>query len=126
MSFLKSTHFASTFAFSALLLATAATAHYQHLPNGEQNALEREALLEGFGWDVATAEVRTEKIAEGLYVQARFGGQYSSISGKVALSVVTQSGSVPEFLTKAGSLSRWNVVLIRSSSTHWHLMRTAT
>ena len=86
MSFLKSTHVASTFAFSALLLATAATAH-QHLP-GEQNALEREALLEDFGWDVATAEIRTEKIAEGLYVLFGLGGNIAVSVGKDGTLIV--------------------------------------
>ena len=56
MSRLKPIHAASTFVFSTLLLATAAPAH-QHLPE-EHNALEREALLEGFGWDVKTAKCR--------------------------------------------------------------------
>ena len=86
MSFLKSTHVASTFAFSALLLATAATAH-QHLP-GEQNALEREALLEDFGWDVATADIRTEKIAEGLYVLFGLGGNIAVSVGKDGTLIV--------------------------------------
>ena len=80
MSFLKSIHVASTFAFPTLLLTTVATAH-QHFP-GEQNALEREALLEGFGWHVATAEIRTETIAEGLYVLFGLGGNIGVSVGK--------------------------------------------
>ena len=80
MSCLKPIHAASTFFFSTLLLATAALAH-QHLP-AEHNAPEREALLEGFGWDVETAEIRTEKIADGLYVL--FG-----LGGNIAVSVGT-------------------------------------
>ena len=79
MSCLKPIHAASTFFFSTLLLATAALAH-QHLPE-EHNGLEREALLEGFGWNVETAEIRTEKNRRRPICAVRFGGQYRRVGG---------------------------------------------
>ena len=59
MTCLKPIHAASTLVFFTLLFATATLAH-QHPPE-EHTTLERETLLESFGWDVDTAEIRTEK-----------------------------------------------------------------
>ena len=118
MSFLKSIHVASTFAFSTLLSATAATAH-QHLP-GEQNALEREALLEGFGWDVATAEIRTETIAEGLYVLFGLGGNIAVSVGKDGILIVDDQ--LPELADriKAAIAELGSGDIDYVINTHWH------
>ena len=96
MSCLKPIHAASTFVFSTLLFATATLAH-QHLP-AEHNALEREALLEGFGWDVETAEIRTEKIADGLYVLFGLGGNIAVSVGTDGVLIVDDQ--LPELADK--------------------------
>ena len=118
MNFLKSTHFASTFAFSTLLLAAAATGH-QHLP-GEQNTLERKALLEGFGWDVATAEIRTETIAEGLYVLFGLGGNIAVSVGKDGILIVDDQ--LPELADriKAAISELGSGDIDYVINTHWH------
>ena len=48
--------------------ATLVSAH-QH-----ETALGREALLEVFAWDPQTAEITSEKVADGLYVLFGLGG----------------------------------------------------
>ena len=118
MSCLKPIHAASTFVFSTLLFATAAQAH-QHLP-AEHNALEREALLEGFGWDVETAEIRTEKIADGLYVLFGLGGNIAVSVGTDGVLIVDDQ--LPELADKIkaaiAELGSGDIAYV--VNTHWH------
>ena len=36
-------------------------------------------LLESFGWDLATAEIKSEKLGEGFYVLFGIGGKYRGV-----------------------------------------------
>ena len=118
MTCLKPIRAASTLVFSTLLFATATLAH-QHLPE-EHTALERETLLEVFGWDVDTAEIRTEKIADGLYVLFGLGGNIAVSLGTDGVLIVDDqlpelAGKIKATIAELGGGDIDYVV-----NTHWH------
>ena len=56
---------------------------HQHAPS-----LDREALLQGFGWDVDAAEITIEQIADGLYVLFGLGGNIAVSIGPDGVLIV--------------------------------------
>ena len=74
---------------------------HQHLATESQpepTSLSRDALLAGFGWDVETAEIRTEKVAEGLYVLFGLGGNIAVSVGDDGVLIVDDQ--LPELAGK--------------------------
>ena len=61
----------------------AAWAHQHLAPESqpEQAPMSRDELLAGFGWDVNAAEIRAEKVAEGLHVLFGLGGNIAVSMG---------------------------------------------
>ena len=118
MTCLKPIHAASTLVFFTLLFATATLAH-QHPPE-EHTTLERETLLESFGWDVDTAEIRTEKIADGLYVLFGLGGNIAVSLGTDGVLIVDDQ--LPELADKIkaaiAGLGSGDITYV--VNTHWH------
>ena len=118
MNFYKLVSAALTFTSSVLLTPTAALAH-QHLPTG-QFSPERDALLEGFGWDVETAEIRTERVSEGLYVLFGLGGNIAVSIGDDGILIVDDQ--LPELThkikTAIAELGGGDIDYV--VNTHWH------
>ena len=60
--------------FAVLSCPAALVSAHQH-----DTALGRDALLEVFAWDPKTAEITSEKVADGLYVLFGLGRQYRGV-----------------------------------------------
>ena len=94
--------------------ATLVSAH-QH-----DNALGREALLEVFAWDPKTAEITSEKVADGLYVLFGLGGNIAVSIGSDGVLIVDDQ--IPELADKIQSAikglggERIDYIV----NTHWH------
>lgn len=100
----------------AVLCCQAAFAQaHQH-----DTALGREALLEVFAWDAKTAEITTEKVADGLYVLFGLGGNIAVSVGSDGVLIVDDQ--IPELADKIKSaikgLGGDSIDYI--VNTHWH------
>ena len=77
-------------------------------------------MLAGFGWDVETAEIRTEKVAEGLYVLFGLGGNIAVSVGDDGVLIVDDqlpelAGKIKAAIAELGAGGIDYVV-----NTHWH------
>ena len=88
---------------------------HQHAP-----PLDREALLQGFGWDVDAAEITIEQIADGLYVLFGLGGNIAvSIGPDGVLIVDDQLPELADRITSAiEDIGGGGINYI--VNTHWH------
>ena len=89
------------------------------------DAMSRDELLERFGWDLATAEVTTEQVGEGLHVMFGVGGNIAVSIGADGVLIVDDQ--FPEMVPKmraaiealgreTGTGSEIDYVV----NTHWH------
>ena len=106
----------------AYCIIPTAWAHQHLAPESqpEPTPLSRDALLAGFGWDVETAEIRTEKVAEGLYVLFGLGGNIAVSVGDDGVLIVDDqlpelAGKIKAAITELGAGDIDYVV-----NTHWH------
>jgi hypothetical protein len=60
--------------------------------------MSRDELLAGFGWDVNAAEIRAEKVAEGLHVLFGLGGNIAVSMGDDGVLIVDDQ--LPELAGK--------------------------
>lgn len=96
---------------------------HQHLApesQPEPTSLSRDAMLAGFGWDVETAEIRTERVAEGLYVLFGLGGNIAVSVGDDGVLIVDDqlpelAGKIKTAIAELGAGGIDYVV-----NTHWH------
>ncbi len=67
-------------------------------PADAAEELSLDELLARFGWDLATAEIRTEKVADGLYVLFGIGGNIAVSIGEQGVLIVDDQ--FPELMPK--------------------------
>ena len=108
--------FPSAFILLAICCLQAATAlAHQHAP-----PLDREALLQGFEWDVDAAEITAEQVADGLYVLFGLGGNIAVSIGPDGVLIVDDQ--LPELAgrikTAIKGLGGGDINYI--VNTHWH------
>lgn len=108
--------FPSSFILLAICCLQAATAlAHQHAP-----PLDREALLQGFEWDVDAAEITAEQVADGLYVLFGLGGNIAVSIGPDGVLIVDDQ--LPELAgrikTAIKGLGGGDINYI--VNTHWH------
>ncbi|MDG2460644.1 MAG: MBL fold metallo-hydrolase [Luminiphilus sp.] len=98
----------------SLLQAQGLLAH-QHAPT-----VDRGALLKGFGWDAASAEITSQKVADGLYVLFGLGGNIAVSIGTDGVLIVDDQ--LPELKDKIkaaiGKLGGDDIDYV--VNTHWH------
>lgn len=97
---------------AAVLAASAASAH--------DEPMELDALLAKFGWDLDTAEITTEKVADGLYVLFGVGGNIGVSVGPQGVLIVDDQ--FPELTAKIGDAIRQigGGAVDFAINTHWH------
>ncbi len=77
-------------------------------------------LLAGFGWDLETAEIRTEKVADGLYVLFGMGGNIGVSIGEDGVLIVDDQ--FPELIPKVNAAieALGGGAVDYAVNTHWH------
>ena len=77
-------------------------------------------LLAGFGWDFETAEIRTEKVADGLYVLFGLGGNIGVSIGEDGVLIVDDQ--FPEMIPKVNAAieALGGGAVDYAVNTHWH------
>ena len=77
-------------------------------------------LLAGFGWDFETAEIRTEKVADGLYVLFGIGGNIGVSIGEDGVLIVDDQ--FPEMIPKVNAAieALGGGAVDYAVNTHWH------
>jgi cyclase len=82
--------------------------------------LDLDALMTAFGWDFATAEIRTEQVSENLYVLFGVGGNIGVSVG--AQGVLIVDDQFPQMMPKIGDAIRsiGGGGVDFAINTHWH------
>ena len=82
--------------------------------------LDLDQLLDRFGWDLATAEIRTEKVSDGLYVLFGVGGNIAVSIGDDGVLVVDDQ--FPQLMPKIRSAIQklGGQGVDYAINTHWH------
>ena len=77
-------------------------------------------LLAGFGWDLEAAEIRTEKVADGLYVLFGIGGNIGVSIGEDGVLIVDDQ--FPEVIPKVNAAieALGGGAVDYAVNTHWH------
>ena len=77
-------------------------------------------LLAGFGWDLEAAEIRTEKVADGLYVLFGMGGNIGVSIGEDGVLIVDDQ--FPEMIPKVNAAieALGGGAVDYAVNTHWH------
>ena len=108
-----------------MLLAVAVTltglcAWGQDASEASDEPLNLEQLLEQFGWDLASAEITTEKVGDGLYVLFGMGGNIGVSVGDDG--VLTVDNMFPELMPKIEAAIRevGGDGIDFTINTHWH------
>ncbi len=93
-------------------LGSAAHAH--------DNLVDLDEMLAIFGWDFATAEIRSEKVADGLYVLFGIGGNIGVSVGPQGVLIVDDQ--FPELIPKINDAIRGlgGGAVDFAVNTHWH------
>jgi glyoxylase-like metal-dependent hydrolase (beta-lactamase superfamily II) len=86
----------------------------------DEAASSRDELLERFGWDFSTTEIKTEKLADGLYVLFGLGGNIGVSIGESGTLIVDDQ--FPELMPKIeAALAKIGSKHIDFAiNTHWH------
>lgn len=102
-----------------MFAAAVAVAHDGAFDGAAQDA-ERRRIAEAFGWDLATAEVRTEAINERLHVLFGVGGNVLASIGEDGVLLVDDQfpEMTPRLLDAIGTLGGGGVDFV--VNTHWH------
>ncbi len=89
-------------------------------PASAAEELSLDELLARFGWDLATAEIRTEKVADGLYVLFGIGGNIAVSIGEQGVLIVDDQ--FPELMPKieAAIAKVGGKGVDFAINTHWH------
>ena len=66
--------------------------------SADEEVMSLDALLDSFGWDLATAEIKSEKLGEGLYVLFGIGGNIGVSIGDNGTLIVDDQ--FPELMPK--------------------------
>ncbi|MDJ0847234.1 MAG: MBL fold metallo-hydrolase [Myxococcota bacterium] len=97
-----------------------ALALFLGLPASSEEPLRLEQLLEMFGYDLSATEIRTEKVADGLYVLFGAGGNIGVSVGSDGVLVVDDQ--FPELIPKvrAAIEAIGGGPIDYAINTHWH------
>lgn len=89
-------------------------------PAAADEPLELDALLANFGWDLASAEIRSQELDEGLYVLYGLGGNIAVSIGEDGVLVVDDQ--FPELVprVKAAIAALGGGPIDYAINTHWH------
>ena len=99
-----------------LVCSTSVRAHDNHA----DNSMNLDQLMTAFGWDMDNAEIRTEKVADGLYVLFGLGGNIGVSVGPQGVLIVDDQ--FPELIPKIGDAIRaiGGGAVDFAVNTHWH------
>ncbi len=86
----------------------------------EETVTSRDALFESFGWDLATAEITSQKLGEGLYVLFGMGGNIAVSIGESGTLIVDDQFPelMPRIEAEIAKIGGGHVDF--AINTHWH------
>ncbi|MDB9737865.1 MBL fold metallo-hydrolase [Gammaproteobacteria bacterium] len=102
--------------FAVLLLGSAELAKAGH----HEDALNIEQLAQAFGWDLESADIQSQKVADGLYVLFGIGGNIAVSIGEDGVLIVDDQ--LPQVMDKIeAAISKIGGGKIDYAiNTHWH------